>query len=323
MRPSITQAAAFLITGFLLTMVQLMMDPAGLMLERFVPGGGWAQAVLLALYAAWLVGRLGDRRTARLWRPRLWALFSAVFFGQLILGLAGFERLLMTGHLHLPVPALVAAGPVYRGGGLFMPILFASSLLLVGPAWCSWLCYIGAWDDAFARRRKRPQALPRRRGRVRLLLLVVVLATAFGLGRNGAPAWLATVLAAALGLVGVGVMAVWSRRTGAMTHCTAYCPLGWLATRLGRLSPFRIRIGDGCTDCGACNTACRFDALSAEDVLRRRPAESCTLCGDCLATCKGRDIGYRFGRLAPGTARTVFLVLAVSLHAAFLGVARI
>ena len=40
-----------------------------------------------------------------------------------------------------------------RGGGLFMAILFSASVLLVGPAWCSWLCYIGAWDDRVARLR--------------------------------------------------------------------------------------------------------------------------------------------------------------------------
>jgi polyferredoxin len=60
----------------------------------------------------------------------------------------------MTGELHLPIPALILAGPVYRGEGLFMPVLYTVTILLVGPAWCSWLCYIGAWDDFAARRRK-------------------------------------------------------------------------------------------------------------------------------------------------------------------------
>jgi polyferredoxin len=204
-----------------------------------------------------------------------------------------------------------------------MPILFSASVLLVGPAWCSWLCYVGAWDDAAARRRRWPVRLPRWRGRLRIALLAGVVLAAYGLGRSGVPAVLATWLAAGFGLVGVGVMAVWSRRTGAMAHCTGYCPVGFLATRLGRVSPFRIRIDAGCTDCGACTKACRYDALSVEDVLRRRPAASCTLCGDCVTMCHGRSIDYRFAGLAPDRARLLFVVLVVSLHAAFIGVARI
>ena len=81
-----------------------------------------------------------------------------MFFAQFVFGVAGVERLLMTGQLHVPVPAVVVAGPLYRGEGLFMPILFAATLLLVGPAWCSYLCYVGSWDGlaATARRHAGP-----------------------------------------------------------------------------------------------------------------------------------------------------------------------
>ena len=51
------------------------------------------------------------------------------------------------GEMHLPVPALILAGPLYRGEGFFMLFLFLSTVLIVGPAWCSWLCYVGAWDN--------------------------------------------------------------------------------------------------------------------------------------------------------------------------------
>ena len=118
-------------------------------------------------------------------------------------------------------------------------------------------------------------------------------------------------------------MLVCSRRTGSMVHCTVYCPIGLLAGTLGKLSPFRLRIlKDACTDCGACTLTCRYDALRPEDIRARRPGLSCTLCGDCLAACAGRFIEYRLPGLSAARARTVFLVLIVSLHAVFLGVAR-
>jgi polyferredoxin len=257
------------------------------------------------------------------WRRRLWTFFSIVFFSQLAIGLLGAERFLMSGDLHLPIPAMIIAGPIYRGHGLFMPILFLSTVLLVGPAWCSYLCYIGSWDLNSAASRKRPLPLPNGRLRIRFGILAGVVGFALSLRWFGANGFVATWLGLAFGIVGVLVMIAVSRRLGTMVHCTMYCPIGLAADLLGKLSPLRLRITAGCTECGACTFKCRYDALRPEDILARRPGLTCTLCGDCLSSCKGKSIEYRFAGLSSQTARTVFLVLVVSLHAVFLGVARI
>lgn len=89
---------------------------------------------------------------------RVWLMFSGVFFAQLVLGLLGAERFLMTGNLHLPVPAVILAGPLCRGEGFFMLILFLCTVLIVDPAWCGWLCYIGAWDNVAASARRPRKA---------------------------------------------------------------------------------------------------------------------------------------------------------------------
>jgi polyferredoxin len=278
-------------------------------------------ALGLATYAAWITELLlAPRATARV-RRRIWGLFSFAFFAQLIIGLLGVERFLMNGVLHLPVPAIIPGGPIFRGDGLFMLILFGATLLLVGPAWCSYLCYIGAWDSAMAQRMRRPVKMPRWRQPLRLAITLAVIGTALLLNLLGAPAAVAAGLAAGFGLLGVGVMLFWSRRTGVMTHCVTYCPTGLLAAWFGRISPFRMRINTSCDDCMACTVACRYDALNPEDVHRRRPGSSCTLCGDCLGRCRRSFMEYRFLGLSSGAARGLFLTLVAALHAVFLGVA--
>ena len=314
---------AFLFTAGLLVPVQVFAPERGLLAERFLADAGWWEFLLLAFYAGWLSDRLRDPKQIRRLRPRVWLIFSIIFFTQLILGVAGLEKLLMTGKLHLPVPALIAAGPLYRAGGFFMAILFSASVLLVGPAWCSWLCYIGAWDDRLSRVVKRPRRLPRWRPWLRVAILVLVFAVAFGLGRLGVPGVTAAWLAAGFGLLGVGLMVFWSRRNGNMTHCTAYCPMGWVATRLGKVSPWRLTISNDCTDCGACSPACRYDALYPEDVLARKPGEACTLCGDCVTNCPTGSLQYHLPGVSATRSRTVFFVMVSAMHAAWIGVARL
>jgi len=297
-----------------------------LLADRYFPGWGWIEIFVLGIYAQWIGGKMLMPKGHRLYRPRIWGFFSALFFLQLFLGLFGMEQMLMTSRLHLPVPALIAAGPVFRGAGFFMPILFSVAVLLVGPAWCSHLCYIGAWDDAMSRLGKRP-APNRTLDSLSLLgraaTLIMAIGTAWALRLMGVPGATAILFAAAFGLTGVGVMVFVSRKMGMMTHCTAFCPMGLVANILGRLSPWRIRIGKDCNKCGACFSRCRYNALDKSSVESGRPAISCTLCGDCVSACAHDHISYGFPGLSSVAARTVFIILVVSLHAIFIGVARI
>ena len=313
----------FLVFG-ILAVVQQAVDRPMLLMERLMPGLGWPQALLLAAYGAWLSGKLLDVSRSAVWRRRLWWLFSAVFFAQLGLGLAGLEQFLMTpDKLHFPVPALLVAGPLFRGERFFMLILFGTTLLLVGPAWCSHLCYLGAWDSSASRARSKPARRPRWHHLARSFILVLVLLAAVLLRLLGASLLLAGALALAFGLGGVAVMLLASRRSGTMVHCTVYCPVGLLAAVLGRLSPFRMRMASGCDGCAKCRLKGRCEALEPDDIKKRRPGLSCTLCGDCLSACEGGFMEYRFPGLSPARSRTRFIVLVTSLHAAGLGLARI
>lgn len=321
---AIPSAAAFLLTALTLSIAQAKVSFPILLIDRFIPGAGWLEILGLSFYAALITEKMLDINQSSLWRRRIWILFSVVFFSQLILGLVGLEKFLMTGKLHLPIPAIIVAGPIFRGEGFFMLILFAVTVILVGPAWCSHLCYIGAWDNLASLGRKKPGKMPLWRHPARLTITALILFIALALRIAGVPTVIATILGLVFGLAGVGLMVFWSRNAGVMTHCVTYCPIGPIANLAGKLSPFRIRINDStCTDCGICHTACRFDALNIIDIKNRRPNFACTLCGDCLGSCRDGSLSYRFLGLSAENARRLFIVMIVSLHAVFMGVARI
>lgn len=322
-RPWKAMLASLALTAGMLGIIQVMVPRPLLLVERFFPGQGWVELLLLAVYAAFVTPKLLDPASSPRWRGIIWLGFSIVFFSQLLLGLLGFSRFLMTGALHLPIPALILAGPLYRGEGFFMLGLFSATLLVIGPAWCSYFCYIGAWDLHASRRAKKTGQLPAWRQPLRLTILLLILGAALMLRAGGAPTAVVVGLAALFGILGIGLMLFFSPRQGLMVHCTSFCPVGTVANILGRVSPFRLRISADCSACGRCRRACRYDALRKSDLIRRTPGISCTLCGDCVGACTSGCIGYALPGTPPALARTVFVVIIVSFHAVSLGIARI
>lgn len=316
-------AWAFLLTVGLLAIARNMVEMQMLIVDRFFPTFGWVEILLLALYASWIAEKILDPALSAKWRYRIWIFFSTVFFTQLIIGLFGVEGFLMTGKLHLPIPTMILAGPIYRGHGFFMPILFTATVLLAGPAWCSYFCYIGAWDNIAANAKKRPESLPGWRHPARIAILLLVIAAALLMRSMGVPPLTAVIAGAIFGIAGVGIMAWFSRKTGTMAHCITWCPMGLLADLIGRINPFSMRIEQACTSCGACATVCRYDALTPMDIQKKKVGFTCTLCGDCVSSCSGGWINYRLFGMKPEKARTMFIVLVVTLHATLLGLARI
>ena len=149
---------AFVLTAIVLCFVQWKVERPMLMAERFLPGSGWAEILLIAAYAAWMVDKMKDPGQSAKWRRVTWNIFTLVFFGQLTIGILGHETFLMTGKLHLPVPLMILSGPIFRGHISFMPILFVSTLIISGPAWCSQLCYFGALDNMAAKKLAKAHA---------------------------------------------------------------------------------------------------------------------------------------------------------------------
>lgn len=317
-------AAAFTLTFSALAAIHAA-APQLLLLNRFFAEWGLAQAFVLGVWAAWVAAGLSRKEEAPALRMRVWRLFSVVFFAQLALGLAGHTQFLMTGQVHPPVPGLILAAPIYRGYGFFMLGLFAVSVALAGAAWCSHLCYLGAWDVTAAQRRKGAPSPPNWLRRGSFAAFCLVPAAALALRLSGVPTMAAVTMGLLLGLLIIPTALLVSRRYGISGYCAGLCPLGFAATRLGRLAPWRIRISETCTGCLRCARVCRHNALNDPAVRAGRPDAGCVLCRDCLTACPHGACEMRFAglELKKGTAEKIFVFLISSLHALFLGVAMV
>ncbi len=75
--------------------------------------------------------------------------------------------------------------------------------------------------------------------------------------------------------------------------CRNLCPLGALLGWLSKISLLRPVLGDACTACGRCDTACPVDAIESGERYEIVPSE-CTVCLDCLATCPQEGAGFRW-----------------------------
>ena len=151
--------AVIVFVFLMLTMVQLKMPLPILILERFIHGAGWFEIAVISIYGGYVAFKMQDPINVPRWRRITWITFSIVFFTQLILGLSGLDKFLMTGKLHLPIPMMILAGPLYRGQTSIMTLLFLSTVILSGPAWCSQLCYFGAFDSLASRGKTQRGAL--------------------------------------------------------------------------------------------------------------------------------------------------------------------
>jgi ferredoxin len=315
-----TAVAAFTIA--LLSIVQLKIENPLLLAERFIRNAGWIEIFFIGLYAAIVSWKMIDPKNLPRWRIISWNVFSIVFFSQLILGIFFNEKFLMTGKLHLPIPAMILSGPIYRGQFSIMTILFLSTIVLTGPAWCSQLCYFGAIDGNFAGMKShRGKIVHKMRIKYTLLLVTITVTLLLRVFRINSV--LSTITGISFGIGGLIMIVILSRKKGKMMHCILYCPISTIVNYLRYFNPFRMYIDSNCSFCGSCSQVCRYDALTLNDLSNKKPGITCTYCGDCLSSCQVNSLHYKVFGLKPENSRKIYLFLTISIHAVFLALARI
>ncbi len=187
---------------------------------------------------------------------------------------------------------------------LILGLAVLVAAVLVGNAFCGWICPFGALQDALAWVRRRlglpTLRVPRRAdrilryGRFVVLGLVVYLsvhtarlwfadydpyATAFGLG------WLFEFdLAAMWPALAITLLVLAASLLVERFWCLYLCPLGAVFSLVGHLSILRIRRAPStCTDCALCNRACPvgIEPSKAQPFV----SSDCIGCMDCVTAC--------------------------------------
>ena len=266
--------------------------------------------VALSLYTLILAERMVNARRHAPLRRFYWRFFSIIFITQFLLGLFISSAWLLTGDPTLPHPFFLYFRPLTSATGTHQLFVWLLSMLLLGPAFCSHLCWLGAWDQFAARKKRKPTGTlswP-----IRLFWAAAVILAGLALLRF-APLRVAVSAGFLFCLVAVGTMVITSRKRGTMVHCTHYCPLGTITTIVARLSPFRIVKASG----KRVNASlCDYGIFTDRTLGTGRLPLECTLCGDCLDRGSEHDLSMRFAWFK-FNAWPLFIALTTGLHAAF------
>lgn len=187
----------------------------------------------------------------------------------------------------------------FFGAWLLIPLL----TILVGRAFCSWLCPVGFVNQMLGKLAIFKLRIYNHRlrfaqfGMVLLFFIALYIIVDLGNPRMMVPIrigefWLAIQLSFSLAswqwvvrtifiaaIIGASILV-------ANMWCRFFCPTGGMMEVVKRFSLFGVRKTSACNGCNACTRIC--------DMGTRPDEMNCTNCGDCLHTCPQKAI--YFGR---------------------------
>lgn len=232
-------------------------------------------------------------------------------------------------------PLLMVGELVQRNGARLViggPLFLIALTLIVGRAFCGWVCPIGTVLDLFRSiafwqkrtslvapkgRLARLNPFPAtRNSRLRYTMLLVTLTSgvfslqylglldplvvfhraATTLTTNalalGQPALRAYLTIVSLIFIGMLTMELWQPRF----WCRHLCPLGALISAFSQWSLLNRRVSQHCNSCNDCRRICPMNAIGQEQ--HDTDYTDCTFCLDCQYSCTKRSIRFGWGTLA-------------------------
>ena len=197
----------------------------------------------------------------------------------------------------------VAARKAALYGSFVLALVVATALF--GRVFCGWVCPLGTTLDAahLIRGRRPSSSFVKRLSSIRFWVLIALIGAAVA-GVNFA-GWLDPLVMSSRALhFGRGVRLDWAVAAVGWTvvgvvvglvffaprfWCRTLCPLGAALSLMARLTPYRRRVGDSCTECGACSATCPM----GQSRVNNSPTE-CIGCRRCEATCPQEAVAFTF-----------------------------
>jgi polyferredoxin len=261
------------------------------------------------------------------------ALFVVLSVAAPLIGLGWSASQLFSRLDPLVGATVVIASRVWASYAVLGLITLAVALVL-GRAWCGWVCPLGTILDIMpARSRKKSAGLPSwlRYGKY-ATFGVVILAAVFGttspmmfdpitivlrplqeyvMPRLGTDA-MGQAVGAYLSTEALGALAVLSILPLAIVvglnivakrfWCSSLCPLGGMLGLVSRLAIVSRGVdGEACTSCGKCARECPTRAIDASEAFASSSSE-CITCLHCSDNCPARAIAFRPSTPAPVVA---------------------
>lgn len=196
---------------------------------------------------------------------------------------------------------------------LSLGFLWLIVTLLVGQAWCSWVCFYGGIDDGFShifRKRKiiwfhLPDKLRDFPSALLLFMILVSLGTflpifclwicplkittAF-LDPNDSIRKVQLFIYVTLGVLALILIPLLTRKR---SFCGLLCPFGAWQSFFGKINLFRVTIEpEKCTQCQLCLKLCPIFAISPEKLKKHEISSYCNRCGECIDFCPTSAISY-------------------------------
>lgn len=97
-----------------------------------------------------------------------------------------------------------------------------------------------------------------------------------------------TLVIPVLFLIGITALAYYRGRL----YCNIICPVGTLLGLVSKISLFRIKIDNSCTQCGKCMFACKAECIDVKQMTI--DDTRCVACFNCIGTCATNSIAYRW-----------------------------
>jgi len=224
-------------------------------------------------------------------------------------------------HIVLPMlalPAFISKTIVFPGfiaGGYasigVLAVVWLAATLALGKGFCGWFCFLGGFEDGFARIFRVP-FIKKIHPDLRLLpfavLLMAVLTSGYTLTHTycewACPFKMVTefeqvvsfkllVQSVIFVTLFIGLVVVLPLLTKRRAQCSFFCPFGAMQSLTGKLAPFEIRIEPGkCSRCGKCITECPGFNLDMSRLEKGRPYGSCLLCGKCVDVCPEKAVFF-------------------------------